>query len=279
MDSNTQYASSDFLKKLVGESLDEGEGNDPDVPQSDEGKSDMYGLPPANQPEAQFIQQVMAQQANGASKMGPRFQEMINGSGLGSVAKAAAPAAEAATYGMTNVAPGAPAMMKGFQNMSIRPPQGENNFTNSDPPANINELRERLGFIESSGNYHAKNNSGAAGKYQYMPGTWNKYGGYDSADQAPPQIQDQRAHEDLANRLFATGGDVPKTVGTHLYPKYANDITKWNTPVPGNGTETIASYVSKVLGKATTQKYIQDQLAKKATADHSNQSLYNLAAR
>jgi hypothetical protein len=46
---------------------------------------------------------------------------------------------------------------------------------------------------ESRGNIRAMNPSGAAGKWQIMPGTWNGYGGYSSAADAPEAVQDAKA--------------------------------------------------------------------------------------
>lgn len=46
---------------------------------------------------------------------------------------------------------------------------------------------------ESGGNYCAYNPSGACGAYQIMPTTWNGYGGYASACDAPPAVQDEKA--------------------------------------------------------------------------------------
>lgn len=46
---------------------------------------------------------------------------------------------------------------------------------------------------ESGGNYCARNASGACGAYQIMPGTWQNFGGYASACDAPPAVQDEKA--------------------------------------------------------------------------------------
>jgi hypothetical protein len=48
---------------------------------------------------------------------------------------------------------------------------------------------------ESRGSTTAMNPSGAAGKWQFMPGTWNGYGGYSSAAQAPESVQDAKARQ------------------------------------------------------------------------------------
>lgn len=48
---------------------------------------------------------------------------------------------------------------------------------------------------ESGGSLTARNPSGASGKWQIMPGTWNGYGGYSSADAAPEEVQDAKARE------------------------------------------------------------------------------------
>jgi hypothetical protein len=46
---------------------------------------------------------------------------------------------------------------------------------------------------ESGGNIRAMNPSGAAGKWQIMPGTWHGFMGYASAADAPEWVQDAKA--------------------------------------------------------------------------------------
>jgi hypothetical protein len=58
---------------------------------------------------------------------------------------------------------------------------------------------------ESGGNYGSCNEgSGACGAYQVMPSTWGGYGGYGSACDAPPSVQDQWAAE-----AYAQSGTQP----------------------------------------------------------------------
>lgn len=58
---------------------------------------------------------------------------------------------------------------------------------------------------ESGGDYSAINcSSGASGKYQFLDSTWAGYGGYASARDAPPEVQDERAAQ-----LYAASGCRP----------------------------------------------------------------------
>lgn len=49
---------------------------------------------------------------------------------------------------------------------------------------------------ESGGSYTAENpTSTASGRYQITDGSWNGYGGYSHASDAPPSVQDERARQ------------------------------------------------------------------------------------
>ena len=76
-------------------------------------------------------------------------------------------------------------------------------FTSSSPlgDSDLDRFMAALRDVESSGNYQAIGVptpwGTAKGAYQYLDGTWDNYQGYASADQAPPEIQDQKAREDM----------------------------------------------------------------------------------
>ncbi len=74
----------------------------------------------------------------------------------------------------------------------------------SDPVPSSGDNADTLACIrahesDSAGGYSAVNSSsGAGGAYQALPSTWDGYGGYARAEDAPPEVQDQWANEAIA---------------------------------------------------------------------------------
>lgn len=68
---------------------------------------------------------------------------------------------------------------------------------------------------ESGGQNLTPNSAGASGYYQFMPGTWNGYGGYSQAYQAPKSLQDQRAQQLWNGGSGASNWVCAGIVGVH----------------------------------------------------------------
>lgn len=68
---------------------------------------------------------------------------------------------------------------------------------------------------ESGGQNLTPNGAGASGYYQFMPGTWNGYGGYSQAYQAPKSLQDQRAQQLWNGGAGASNWVCAGIVGAH----------------------------------------------------------------
>lgn len=122
--------------------------------------------------------------------------------------------------------------------------------TSSGRPVGINDVQRYLAGLrraESGGNYASRSRySSASGAYQYIKSTWNNYGGYAEAWQAPPAVQDRRAMED-ALALFRRYGNWEQVAAHHIYPAWASNRAMWNRS-PGGINPTIQTYVNRVLG-------------------------------
>lgn len=112
---------------------------------------------------------------------------------------------------------------------------------------NAQQIATAIARIESGGNYQARSKaSSASGKYQYIDKTWNGYGGYAHAWQAPPQVQDARAIQDITAKLKAYGGDVRKVVMSWFLPAAVNN-PRLAAQVPKGNAISPNQYADKVL--------------------------------
>ena len=66
----------------------------------------------------------------------------------------------------------------------------------------VSQIADSIGKLESGGSYTARSKtSSASGKHQYLRSTWAGYGGYATAADAPPAVQEQRFRQDTARAL------------------------------------------------------------------------------
>lgn len=122
----------------------------------------------------------------------------------------------------------------------------------------VDSFLAALRLHESGGSYTSKNpTSTASGAYGYTDSTWNHYGGYAHASQAPKAVQDARARADVNAKLKTYGGDWQKVAASHFagsgWVAEHPDKATWNVnPVPGSNNPKVATYVFDVLKAATT---------------------------
>lgn len=111
---------------------------------------------------------------------------------------------------------------------------------------------------ESGGDYTARaSGSTASGAYQFVDRTWDGYGGFPQAWQAPPPVQDAKATEMVVSILDAHDGDVA-AVPVVWYLGYLPEpaSSAWDTvPAPGAGNRlTPREYQQQWLGEYEGQR-------------------------
>lgn len=116
----------------------------------------------------------------------------------------------------------------------------------------LDDIRGLIRQKESGGDYTTFNKEGkskASGAYQYVPSTWNGYGGYAQAAFAPPAVQDAKMNEDLAKRIRKYNGDAFKVLADHYLPAQANRPDLWGKPSYVGKTKVgpVAEYISYVV--------------------------------
>ena len=130
--------------------------------------------------------------------------------------------------------------------------------------ANLTPILATIRTIESGGDYTAEAaGSTASGAYQFIDGTWNNYGGYTRAVQAPPEQQDQKAAE-MVRTVLAEHDNSVAAVPVVWYLGHLPDdgATEWDTiPVPGAGNVlTPSEYQTKWMEEYQTQSTAADTI-------------------
>lgn len=102
--------------------------------------------------------------------------------------------------------------------------------------------------IESGGDYEAEAaGSTASGAYQFIDSTWDSYGGYARASDAPPVVQDRKAAESVATILDEHDGDIAAVpVVWYLGHLPEADDPEWDV-VPGANRHTPREYQQRWL--------------------------------
>lgn len=120
---------------------------------------------------------------------------------------------------------------------------------------------------ESGTNYQALNRekpgNTASGAYQYTDRTWNNYGGYAKALQAPKAVQDRRYREDLMGRIQKYGGDPFRAMAEHYLPALANDPRRWGQRYEfkgGNSVAPVATYLRQMAKGTKLEAPLEDYL-------------------
>ena len=117
-------------------------------------------------------------------------------------------------------------------------------------PEQIANILATIRYLESRGNYTIGPNRGnASGAYQFIESTWNGYGGYRHAYQAPPAVQDERAGADVQRFLEMWNNDVSMIPVMWYFPRAARDIALMDiVPVPSAGNIlTVREYQQRWL--------------------------------
>lgn len=88
----------------------------------------------------------------------------------------------------------------------------------------------------------------AKGAYQFIDSTWGGYGGYSRADQAPPQVQDQRAAQLMSQYYKQFGSWEMVAVAWHGGPGAAQRAQRTGRITGSDVNMSTQNYVNKVMG-------------------------------
>ena len=116
---------------------------------------------------------------------------------------------------------------------------------------NVDVILATIRQLESSNRYDiGPNKALASGAYQYIPRTWNNYGGYTEAYLAPPEVQDERARADVERFLTMYGGNVAMVPVMWYYPRAAIEpLWMDRVPEPGRWQPTHDPRVPDVVAR------------------------------
>lgn len=121
---------------------------------------------------------------------------------------------------------------------------------------NVDTILATIRQMESGNNYQAQAaGASASGAYQIVDGTWDGYGGYSRAIDAPPEIQDAKAAE-MVRAVLDTYHDVSLVPVAWYLPSALDDGPGgWDfVPMPEAGnTLTIAEYQQRWMDEYAKQ--------------------------
>jgi murein DD-endopeptidase MepM/ murein hydrolase activator NlpD len=147
-------------------------------------------------------------------------------------------------------------------------------LTNGDPPPPVicsqasgpeSVILATIRTLESGGNYEAQSRgASASGAYQMVDGTWNGYGGYTHAKDAPPAMQDAKATELLRATLADHDNNVTAVpVVWYIGHLPAASSSEWDTvPRPDAGNRlTPRQYQARWMAEYHRQLAHTDEAA------------------
>lgn len=109
-------------------------------------------------------------------------------------------------------------------------PPGESPRLMPGDTAGVEVFLRTISGTESGGNAKAQNpKASASGLFGYTDGTWNHYGGYLHARDAPADVQWAKARQDVTNKLLAYKGDWRKVAMSWYLPAAVNNPALANT--------------------------------------------------
>jgi hypothetical protein len=124
------------------------------------------------------------------------------------------------------------------------PPTGPNWWQHVPQQDLLRGLLATTMKFESGGNYqaHAKYGS-ASGAYQFTDPTWNHYGGYAHAYQAPKAVQDAKARQLMTSYLNLFHGRPDMVLAAWYVGRYGATHFPWDQ-VPGHNRYTVRQLVN-----------------------------------